>query len=209
MAYGEEEDLLRAWGLLEVAARLLRLRARERSVERMQEETLGGPYWKGSSWARPTRKGSSPSASWRGWSGSSPWWSRPPSWGGTAWRKSGGGRPPWSSAAALGPTWTGSASPTSSRPGETGWPPCGRCTTRGGRRSASFRPFPQEAAWATRRCTPAARSRRPTARPSSPSRPPVPARPSPSRALTPWPSSSCSNPLRTSRPWWSASSPSP
>ena len=47
VAYGEEEDLLRAWGLLEVAARLLRLRARERSVERMQEETLGGALLEG------------------------------------------------------------------------------------------------------------------------------------------------------------------
>jgi hypothetical protein len=41
VAYGEEAPLRRARGLLEVAARLLRVRALERSLERMREESLG------------------------------------------------------------------------------------------------------------------------------------------------------------------------
>jgi hypothetical protein len=41
VAYGEEERLRGARGLLEVAARLLRVRALERSLERMREESLG------------------------------------------------------------------------------------------------------------------------------------------------------------------------
>ncbi len=47
MAYGEEALLRRALGLLQVASRLLRLRALERSLERMQEESLGGALLEG------------------------------------------------------------------------------------------------------------------------------------------------------------------
>ncbi|WP_022798738.1 PucR family transcriptional regulator [Thermus islandicus] len=42
VAYGEEGRFKRARGILEVATRLLRVRALERSLERMQEESLGG-----------------------------------------------------------------------------------------------------------------------------------------------------------------------
>lgn len=47
VAYGEEEGLRQARGLLEVAARLLRVRALERSLERMREESLGGALLEG------------------------------------------------------------------------------------------------------------------------------------------------------------------
>lgn len=47
VAYGEEEGLKRARGLLEVAARLLKVRALERSLERMREESLGGALLEG------------------------------------------------------------------------------------------------------------------------------------------------------------------
>lgn len=209
MAYGEEEDLLRAWGLLEVAARLLRLRARERSVERMQEETLGGALLEGLilGEADPERL--------------------------FAFGFVEGVE--WVLALVEPPAVLGRHRLAEERRREATLELRRRVgayldrlgvpyllTARGNRVAAMWQvhnprreaerllqALPREAAWATRRCTPAARSRRPTARPSSPSRPPVPARPSPSRALTPWPSSSCSNPLRTSRPWWSASSPSP
>ncbi|WP_201738437.1 PucR family transcriptional regulator [Thermus thermamylovorans] len=46
-AYGPEETLHQARGLLEVAARLLRVRALERSLERMREESLGGALLEG------------------------------------------------------------------------------------------------------------------------------------------------------------------
>ncbi|GGN03919.1 PucR family transcriptional regulator [Thermus composti] len=42
VAYGTEEALRRARGLLEVAARLLKVRSLEKSLERMREESLGG-----------------------------------------------------------------------------------------------------------------------------------------------------------------------
>lgn len=44
VAYGEGERLNRVVGLLELAARLLRLRSRERSLERAQEESLGAAF---------------------------------------------------------------------------------------------------------------------------------------------------------------------
>ncbi|WP_018112276.1 PucR family transcriptional regulator [Thermus igniterrae] len=47
VAYGEEEVLGGVRGLLEVAARVLRVRALERSLERMQEESLGGALLEG------------------------------------------------------------------------------------------------------------------------------------------------------------------
>lgn len=47
VAYGEEARLRAAWGVLEVAARLLTLRAQERALERMQEESLGGALLEG------------------------------------------------------------------------------------------------------------------------------------------------------------------
>ncbi|GAA6735020.1 helix-turn-helix domain-containing protein [Thermus oshimai] len=47
VAYGEEALLGRARGLLEVASRLLRLRGLERSLERMQEESLGAALLEG------------------------------------------------------------------------------------------------------------------------------------------------------------------
>ncbi|AEV16290.1 hypothetical protein TCCBUS3UF1_12470 [Thermus sp. CCB_US3_UF1] len=47
VAYGEEEALGRARGVLEVAARLLKVRALERSLERMREESLGGALLEG------------------------------------------------------------------------------------------------------------------------------------------------------------------
>ncbi|WP_234554802.1 PucR family transcriptional regulator [Thermus caliditerrae] len=46
-AFGDEEVLHQARGLLEVAARLLRVRALERSLERMREESLGGALLEG------------------------------------------------------------------------------------------------------------------------------------------------------------------
>ncbi len=47
VAYGEEEALRRARGLLEVAARLLKVRSLERSLERMREESLGAALLEG------------------------------------------------------------------------------------------------------------------------------------------------------------------
>ncbi|SDE82626.1 DNA-binding transcriptional regulator, PucR family [Thermus arciformis] len=47
VAYGEEGLLRRAFGLLQVASHLLRLRALERGLERMQEESLGGALLEG------------------------------------------------------------------------------------------------------------------------------------------------------------------
>lgn len=47
VAYGEEGERRRARGLLEVAARLLKVRALERSLERMREESLGGALLEG------------------------------------------------------------------------------------------------------------------------------------------------------------------
>ncbi len=47
VAYGEEGALKRARGLLEVAARLLKVRSLEKSLERMREESLGAALLEG------------------------------------------------------------------------------------------------------------------------------------------------------------------
>ncbi|WP_243028877.1 PucR family transcriptional regulator [Thermus albus] len=47
VAYGETEALRQARGLLEVAARILRVRGLERSLDRMREESLGGALLEG------------------------------------------------------------------------------------------------------------------------------------------------------------------